>query len=168
MHDSHTPLSGGIYMLDMMVNAVYGGAGVGFINFFVFIVIGVFISGLMVGRTPELFGKKIEMREVKIAVLIAIAHPFLILVSTAIASSIYPDDPSFHGFSQMLYEFTSSSAKQRIRFRRTQRQHAVLEYHVWFGDVAGEVHSNHRSVSDRGLTRIKKIHTRKCWYTKSR
>lgn len=124
MHDSHTPLSGGIFLLDMMINAVYGGVGVGFINFFVFVVISVFISGLMVGRTPELFGKKIEAKEVKIAALVAIAHPFFILVGTAIASYIHANNPgigwlnnpSYHGFSEMLYEFTSSAANNGSGF----------------------------------------------------
>lgn len=124
MHDSHTPLSGGIFMLDMMINAIYGGVGVGFINFFVFVVIAVFISGLMVGRTPELFGKKIEAKEVKIAALVAITHPMLILVTTAIAAYTHarnPDigwlnNPSFHGFSEMLYEFTSSAANNGSGF----------------------------------------------------
>ena len=67
MHDSFTPLSGGIFLLDMMINAIFGGVGVGFINFFMFVVIAVFIGGLMIGRTPEFLGKKIEAREVKIA-----------------------------------------------------------------------------------------------------
>jgi potassium-transporting ATPase potassium-binding subunit len=124
MHDSHTPLSGGVFMLDMMINAIYGGVGVGFINFFVFVVIAVFISGLMVGRTPELFGKKIEAKEVKIAAIVAIAHPFFILVSTAIAAHVYvgnPDigwlnNPSNHGFSEMLYEFTSAAANNGSGF----------------------------------------------------
>lgn len=124
MHDSHTPLAGGVYMLDMMINAVYGGVGVGFINFFVFVVIAVFISGLMVGRTPELFGKKIEAKEVKIAALVAIAHPFFILVGTAIASYVHasnPDigwlsNPGHHGFSEMLYEFTSAAANNGSGF----------------------------------------------------
>lgn len=124
MHDSQTPISGGVYILDMMINAIYGGVGVGFINFFVFVVIAVFIAGLMVGRTPELFGKKIEAREVKIAALVAILHPFLILVGTAIASHIQsrnPDigwlaNPSYHGFSEMLYEFTSSAANNGSGF----------------------------------------------------
>lgn len=124
MHDSHTPLSGGVYILDMMINAIYGGVGVGFINFFVFVVIAVFISGLMVGRTPELFGKKIEAKEVKIAAIVALAHPFFILVSTAISSYIIvknPDigwlnNPSYHGFSEMLYEFTSSAANNGSGF----------------------------------------------------
>jgi potassium-transporting ATPase potassium-binding subunit len=124
MHDSQTPLSGGIYMLDMMINAIYGGVGVGFINFFVFVIIAVFISGLMVGRTPELFGKKIEAREVKISALVAILHPFLILTGTAIAAHIQtgnPDigwlaNPAFHGFSEMLYEITSSAANNGSGF----------------------------------------------------
>lgn len=124
MHDSQTPISGGVYILDMMINAIYGGVGVGFINFFVFVIIAVFISGLMVGRTPELFGKKIEAREVKIAAMVAILHPLLILVGTAIASHIQasnPDigwlaNPSYHGFSEMLYEFTSAAANNGSGF----------------------------------------------------
>lgn len=124
MHDSHMPLSGGVFLLDMMINAVYGGVGVGFINFFVFVIISVFIAGLMVGRTPELFGKKIEAKEVKIAALVAILHPFLILTGTAIASHLHannPDigwlnNPSFHGFSEMLYEFTSAAANNGSGF----------------------------------------------------
>lgn len=124
MHDSQTPISGGAYMLDMMINAIYGGAGVGFINFFVFVIIAVFISGLMVGRTPELFGKKIEAKEVKIAALVAILHPLLILTGTAIASYVQAKDPdigwlanpSYHGFSEMLYEFTSSAANNGSGF----------------------------------------------------
>ncbi len=124
MHDSQTPISGGIYTLDMMINAIYGGVGVGFINFFVFVIIAVFIAGLMVGRTPELFGKKIEAREVKIAALVAILHPLLILMGTAIASHIQSNqqdigwlaNPSYHGFSEMLYEFTSAAANNGSGF----------------------------------------------------
>jgi len=125
MHDSMMPISGIAQLFDMMINAFYGGVGVGYLNFYIFIIIAVFISGLMVGRTPEFFGRKIEAREMKIASLIALLHPFLILVFTAIASYIlthYPNinwaekpsawlnNPSFHGFSEMLYQFTSCSA----------------------------------------------------------
>lgn len=124
MHDSHTPLAGGVYILDMMINAIYGGVGVGFINFFMFVIIAVFISGLMVGRTPELLGKKIEAREVKIAALVAILHPLIILTGTAIASHIQAQQPdtgwlansSYHGFSEMLYEVTSASANNGSGF----------------------------------------------------
>jgi K+-transporting ATPase ATPase A chain len=119
------PVSGIAQMFDMMINAFYGGVGVGYLNFYIFIIIAVFISGLMVGRTPEFFGRKIEAREMKIASLIALLHPFLILVGTAISSYVlvhYPNinwaekpsawlnNPGFHGFSEMLYQFTSSSA----------------------------------------------------------
>ncbi|RYY71808.1 MAG: potassium-transporting ATPase subunit A [Chitinophagaceae bacterium] len=75
MHDSFTPLSGMTALLGMMVNCFYGGVGVGFLNFYIFIILGVFISGLMVGRTPEFLGKKIEAREMKIAMIIALLHP---------------------------------------------------------------------------------------------
>ena len=126
MHDSLTPLSGMNTMLGMMVNAFYGGVGVGFLNFYIFIILAVFISGLMVGRTPEFLGKKIEAKEMKIAMIIALLHPFLILVGTAISSYMVahnPDEygswlnnPGFHGFSEMLYEFTSSSANNGSGF----------------------------------------------------
>jgi K+-transporting ATPase ATPase A chain len=89
-----------------------------------FVIIAVFIAGLMIGRTPEFLGKKIEPREVKIASLVILLHPFLILVATAIASftaAKNPDigwlaNPSFHGFSEMLYEFTSSAANNGSGF----------------------------------------------------
>lgn len=124
MHDSHTPISGGIFILDMMINAIYGGVGVGFINFFMFVVIAVFIGGLMIGRTPEFLGKKIEAREVKIASLVILLHPFLILLGTAIAAFTaamdqnigWLNNPSFHGFSEMLYEFNSAAANNGSGF----------------------------------------------------
>ena len=122
MHDSSMPLSGMNELLAMMINAFYGGVGAGILNFFIFIILAVFISGLMVGRTPEFMGKKIEAREMKIAMIIALAHPFLILVGTAIAAafpnvgSVAISNPGFHGFSQMLYEYTSSSANNGSGF----------------------------------------------------
>lgn len=122
MHDSNMPLSGMNEMLAMMTNSFYGGVGVGILNFFIFIILAVFISGLMVGRTPEFLGKKIEAREMKIAMIIALVHPFLILVGTGLASA-FPqygaaslNNPGFHGFSEMLYEYTSSSANNGSGF----------------------------------------------------
>lgn len=122
MHDSSMPLSGMNELLAMMINAFYGGVGVGILNFFIFIILAVFISGLMVGRTPELMGKKIEAREMKIAMIIALAHPFLILVGTALAAAM-PQytaatlaNPGFHGFSEILYEYTSASANNGSGF----------------------------------------------------
>ena len=126
MHDSFMPITGMLAMLGMMVNTFYGGVGVGFLNFYVFIIIAVFISGLMVGRTPEFFGKKIEAKEMKIASIIALLHPFLILVGTAISSHLYAHNPAAysgwlsnpgnHGFSEMLYEFSSASANNGSEF----------------------------------------------------
>lgn len=122
MHDSSMPLSGMNELLAMMINAFYGGVGVGILNFFIFIVLAVFISGLMVGRTPEFLGKKVEAREMKIAMIIALLHPLLILVSTALAAALPQytaetlSNPGFHGLSQMLYEYTSSSANNGSGF----------------------------------------------------
>ena len=124
MHDSLTPMTGMITMLGMMINAFYGGCGVGILNFYIFLIITVFIGGLMVGRTPEIFGRKVEAREVKIAIMIALLHPFIILVPTALATfglTNNPDygwlnNPGFHGFSEMLYEFTSSAANNGSGF----------------------------------------------------
>ena len=133
MHDSAMPMSGAMQLLAMMINAFYGGCGVGFLNFYIFIILAVFISGLMVGRTPEFLGKKIEAREVKIAAFIAILHPLLILSGTALASYFAANDiamgywfagnatgwlnnPGFHGFSEMLYEFTSSASNNGSGF----------------------------------------------------
>lgn len=122
MHDSFMPLSGMNQLLAMMINSFYGGVGVGILNFFVFVVLAVFISGLMVGRTPELFGKKIEAKEMKIAMLIALIHPLLILSSTALGTA-FPEltqdtlnNSSFHGFSEILYEYTSSAANNGSGF----------------------------------------------------
>ncbi|HET7897511.1 MAG TPA: potassium-transporting ATPase subunit KdpA, partial [Flavisolibacter sp.] len=86
MHDSLTPISGGVVMIDMMINALYGGVGVGLLNYFIFIIIAVFISGLMVGRTPEFMGHKIEAREVKISMLVTLLSAILIKGGTAAAA----------------------------------------------------------------------------------
>lgn len=122
MHDSTMPLSGMNELLAMMINSFYGGVGVGILNFFIFIILAVFISGLMVGRTPEFFGKKVEAREMKIAMIIALMHPFLILVGTALTAAMPEygtatlNNPGFHGLSEMLYEFTSASANNGSGF----------------------------------------------------
>jgi K+-transporting ATPase ATPase A chain len=131
MHDSTMALTGLWQLLAMMINSFYGGCGVGVLNYFIYVIIAVFISGLMVGRTPEFLGHKVEAREVKIAALITLLSPFLIMSGTAIASYIftaYPNigwavkpsswlnNPGYHGFSEMLYEFTSSNANNGSGF----------------------------------------------------
>ncbi|WP_113662742.1 potassium-transporting ATPase subunit KdpA [Pedobacter nanyangensis] len=131
MHDSTMPLTGLYQLLAMMINAIYGGCGVGLLNYFVYLVIAVFIAGLMVGRTPEFLGHKLEAREVKIAALVTLISPFLIMCGTALAAytftqygqapwevapSAWLNNPSFHGFSEMLYEVTSSNANNGSGF----------------------------------------------------
>lgn len=126
MHDSFNPISGMCAMLGMMVNSFYGGVGVGFLNFYIFLIIAVFISGLMVGRTPEFLGKKIEAKEMKIAMIVALLHPLLILSGTALSTYLYAHNPvaysgwlnnsGYHGFSEMLYEYCSASANNGSEF----------------------------------------------------
>ena len=129
MHDSIMPLSGMMAMLNMQINTWFGGVGVGWMNYFTFLIIAVFISGLMVGRTPEFLGKKVEAREMKIASIVALLHPFVILVGTALAAYLYVhvpsfveseggwlNNPGFHGLSEMLYEFTSCAANNGSGF----------------------------------------------------
>ncbi|WP_158796073.1 potassium-transporting ATPase subunit KdpA [Pedobacter sp. L105] len=131
MHDSTMPLTGMWQLLGMMINAFFGGCGVGILNYFIYLIIAVFISGLMVGRTPEFLGHKVEAREIKIAAIITLLSPFLILVGTAMASFVFTthgnaawavqpktwlNNPGFHGFSEMLYEMTSSNANNGSGF----------------------------------------------------
>lgn len=129
MHDSTMPLSGMVEMLNMQINTWFGGVGVGWMNYFTFIIIAVFISGLMVGRTPEFLGKKVEAREMKIASIVALLHPFIILVGTALAAYLFVhapqfveseggwlNNPGYHGLSEMFYEYTSCAANNGSGF----------------------------------------------------
>ena len=121
MHDTLTPMGGFVPLLHMMLNVVFGGKGVGLMNMILYAILAVFICGLMVGRTPEYLGKKIEGREMKLTALAIIIHPLLILAFSAIAvgteagrSAITND--GFHGLTQVLYEYSSSSANNGSGF----------------------------------------------------
>ncbi|WP_430163534.1 potassium-transporting ATPase subunit KdpA [Paenibacillus algorifonticola] len=119
MHDTLTPIGGMITIANMMLNTAFGGVGAGFMNVLMYAIIGVFLSGLMVGRTPEFLGKKIEGKEMKLIAVTMLVSPFLILVPTAIALFSYPDtlsNPGFHGLTQALYEYTSSAANNGSGF----------------------------------------------------
>jgi len=126
MHDSFMPLSGMMMLFAMMINAFYGGCGVGILNYFIFIIITAFISGLMVGRTPDFLGRKIEAKEMKIAVMIALLGPLIILSGTALSSFLYHhsaqelsgwlNNQGSHGFSEMLYQFSSAFANNGSGF----------------------------------------------------
>lgn len=121
MHDTLTPLGGFVPMLHMMLNVVFGGAGVGLMNMLIYAILAVFICGLMIGRTPEYLGKKIEGKEMKLAALSIIIHPLLILAFSALAVSTQAglegiSNPGYHGLSQILYEFASSAANNGSGF----------------------------------------------------
>jgi potassium-transporting ATPase potassium-binding subunit len=128
MHDSLTPLSGLVVMVGMWLNNIFGGVGVGIVNMLVYIVVAAFVAGMMIGRTPELLGKKVEAYEMKLASLALLLHPLLVLGGTAIASHVWTStldpgtalgwlkNPGPHGFSEMLYEFTSASANNGSGF----------------------------------------------------
>ena len=121
MHDTLTPLGGMVPMLHMMLNCVFGGKGVGLMNMILYAILAVFICGLMVGRTPEYLGKKIEGREMKLTALAIIIHPLLILSFTALAVATSAGqagvtNPGFHGLSQILYEYASSAANNGSGF----------------------------------------------------
>ncbi|MFR3664527.1 potassium-transporting ATPase subunit KdpA [Flintibacter sp.] len=121
MHDTLTPLGGMVPLLHMMLNCVFGGKGVGLMNMILYAILAVFICGLMVGRTPEYLGKKIEGREMKLTALAIIIHPLLILAFSALAVATAAGqagitNPGFHGLSQVLYEYASSAANNGSGF----------------------------------------------------
>ena len=122
MHDTLTPLGGMIPLLHMMLNVVFGGKGVGLMNMIMYAILAVFICGLMIGRTPEYLGKKIEGREMKLTALCIIIHP--LLDPCASPRWRWPPqaglegitNPGFHGLSQVLYEYASSAANNGSGF----------------------------------------------------
>ena len=121
MHDTLTPLGGMVPMLHMMLNVVFGGKGVGLMNMIMYAILAVFLCGLMIGRTPEYLGKKIEGREMKLAALCIIIHPLLILAFSALAVATQAGlagitNPGYHGLSQVLYEYASSAANNGSGF----------------------------------------------------
>lgn len=121
MHDTLTPLGGMVPMLHMMLNCVYGGKGVGLMNMVMYVILAVFICGLMVGRTPEYLNKKIEGKEMKLVAIVILIHPLLILGFSGLAVSLQAGldgitNPSFHGLSQVLYEYASSAANNGSGF----------------------------------------------------
>jgi K+-transporting ATPase ATPase A chain len=121
MHDSLNPLAGLTPLTGMWLNCIWGGVGVGLINFLIYLVVGVFLAGLMVGRTPEYLGKKVEGREMKLAMLALLIHPLMILGPAGLFAATdwgikSQNNPAAHGFSEVLYEFTSASANNGSGF----------------------------------------------------
>lgn len=121
MHDTLTPLGGAVPLMNMMLNVVFGGKGVGLMNMILYAILAVFICGLMIGRTPEYLGKKIEGKEMKLTALGIIIHPLLILSFSALAVSVSGglagiSNPGHHGLTQVLYEYASSAANNGSGF----------------------------------------------------
>ena len=122
MHDSYTPFGGFVTMLQMQLGEViFGGVGCGLYGMIGFAILAVFIAGLMVGRTPEYLGKKIEPREMKMAMLICLATPVAILIGTGLAVALPAtadslNNPGTHGFSEVLYAFSSAGGNNGSAF----------------------------------------------------
>ena len=120
-HDSLNPMAALSPMVGMWLNCIYGGKGVGMINMLLFVVIGIFVAGQMVGRTPEYLGKKIGAREVKLAVISLLIHPLMILFPTGLFAATdwglkAISNPGAHGFAQIFYQFSSASANNGSAF----------------------------------------------------
>jgi K+-transporting ATPase ATPase A chain len=143
MHDSFTPLGGFVPLFNMQLGeVVFGGVGTGLYSMLIFAIIGVFIAGLMIGRTPEYIGKKIEAFEMKMSSIAILVMPFIVLVGTAVAVSIAPGqaavaNPGAHGFSEILYAFTSASNNNGSAFAgvsvNTPFYNTALGLVMWLG-----------------------------------
>ena len=119
--DSLNPLAGLSPMIGMWVNCVFGGKGVGMINLLLFLIVGVFLAGQMVGRTPEYLGRKVGAREMKLAMIALLVHPILILGPTGLFAATgwgttAESNPGAHGFSQIVYQYSSASANNGSAF----------------------------------------------------
>ena len=132
MHDSYTPLGGFVPLFNMQLGeVVFGGVGTGLYSMLIFAIIGVFIAGLMIGRTPEYIGKKIEAFEMKMSSIAILVMPFIVLVGTAVAVSVTAGqagvaNPGAHGFSEILYAFSSASNNNGSAFARNLCKHAYF------------------------------------------
>jgi K+-transporting ATPase ATPase A chain len=120
-HDSLNPVAALSPMVGMWLNCIYGGKGVGMINLLLFLIVGVFVAGQMVGRTPEYLGKKIGGREMKLAMIALLIHPIMILMPTGLFSATdwgtkAVANPGPHGFSEIMYQFSSASANNGSAF----------------------------------------------------
>lgn len=120
MHDSLAPLTGGVSITNMLINAIWGGIGCGLSQFLVYLLLAVFLAGLMTGRTPELFGRKIEAPEVRLLALLVLLQPIVVLGFTALTLALPQytgnSNPGAHGISQVFYEYTSAFANNGSGF----------------------------------------------------
>ena len=163
MHDSLTPLGGLLPMIGMWLNNIFGGVGVGFINMLIFVIVAVFVAGMMIGRTPEFLGKKVEAREMKLASLALLWHPLAVLgrhgrrllpVGDHGRSGNGPRVAQEPRTARLLRDAVRVHVRcrqQRLRFRGARRQHAVLEHLDGARDAAVALHPHHRPAGARRL-----------------
>ena len=156
MHDSLNPLTGLVPMVGMWLNATFGGVGVGMINMFLYIALAVFVAGMMVGRTPEYLGHRIEGREMRLAVLALFCHPLLILGGTALfAATAWGLDTlnntGAHGFSEILYEFSSAAANNGSGFEGLGDNTVAVEHRHRPRHADRALPADHRAAGDRRL-----------------
>lgn len=135
MHDSSAPLTGMVQLSNMLINAIWGGIGCGLQQFIIYLFLAVFIAGLMTGRTPELFGRKIEAGEIKLLAVVILIQPIVILGLTAI-TVFFPEltdnsNPQYHGISQVLYEYVSAFANNGSGFE------GLSDNTVWWNVTCG-------------------------------
>ena len=120
MHDSLNPTAGGVAIGGMLVNAVWGGIGCGLVGFLVYLLVTVFLSGLMIGRTPEFFGRKLEVGEMRLLSVLVLLQPVLLLAATAVTLAnpalTGNSNPGLHGVSQVFYEYASAFANNGSGF----------------------------------------------------
>jgi K+-transporting ATPase ATPase A chain len=143
MHDSFTPLGGLVPLFQMQLGeVVFGGVGTGLYSMLIFAIVGVFIAGLMIGRTPEYLGKKIEAFEMKMSSIAILVMPFIVLTGTAIAVSVDAGragvaNPGVHGFSEILYAFSSAGNNNGSAFAGisadTPFYNVALALTMWLG-----------------------------------
>jgi potassium-transporting ATPase potassium-binding subunit len=143
MHDSFTPLGGFVPLFNMQLGeVVFGGVGTGLYSMLIFAIIGVFIAGLMIGRTPEYIGKKIEAFEMKMSSIAILVMPFIVLVGTAVAVSVTAGkagvaNPGAHGFAEILYAFSSAANNNGSAFAgisaNTLFYNTALGLTMWLG-----------------------------------
>ena len=164
-HDSFTPIGGLVPLANIQLSeVVFGGVGAGMYGVLVYIILSVFIAGLMVGRTPEYLGKKIQAFEVQMAMLTVLIFSLLILTFTAI-SSVSPGfgtssiaNPGPHGLSEILYAYLVGRGQQRIGLRRHQREHALVQHDARADDAVRPVLHDHPAARHRGQPRAQEAH----------
>ena len=169
MHDSLMPIAGMIPMLNIQLGEViFGGVGAGLYGMLMFAILAVFIAGLMVGRTPEYLGKKIESFEMKMAMLAVLVLAADILLFTAASSvgdwgTATTNNPGPHGFSEILYAFTSATGNNGSAFAGLGAQHAVLQHHARPGDADRALPDDRAAAGDRRLDGPQAARARRAW-----